>query len=277
MRDLINEISRHPLRFAAQAFVAFSVLLTITEGVNFFVPNPQFARPPALGVILLVSLGYALVNMRKPSRVEIEIANSNTVIEVVFGDLFQQEGIRAIAVNEFFDSQLGKPVSAKSLHGIFLARCFGGHPQPFDDQVNTQLNDVGSETVTRSEGKSQRYPIGTTALIMANSDKYLAFASAKTDIATCKANADVAVMWVALNEFWKRARIESGGDPINVPLVGSGLSGVGLPTRDLLNVIVLSVITATKVERVTERIRIVLSRDRFDEIDLREAKKYWET
>ena len=71
-------------------------------------------------------------------------------------------------------------------------------------------------------------------------------------------------MWVALNSLWQRVRIESGGHAVNLPLVGSGLSGLGLPTRDLLNLIILSAITETKAREVTQGIRIVLRRDRFD-------------
>jgi len=84
------------------------------------------------------------------------------------------------------------------------------------------------------------------------------------------------MMWVALHQLWQRARIELGGHSLNIPLVGSGLSGLGLPTRDLLNLIILSAITETKAKQVTHRIRIVLHRDRFDDLDLRDVKQHWE-
>jgi len=82
-------------------------------------------------------------------------------------------------------------------------------------------------------------------------------------------------MWGALHELWQRARIESGGHAVNLPLIGGGLSGVGLPTRDLLNLIILSAVTETKSKEVTQRIRIVLHRDRFDDLDLMDVKQYW--
>jgi hypothetical protein len=83
------------------------------------------------------------------------------------------------------------------------------------------------------------------------------------------------MMWVALNDLWQRVRIESGGYAVNLALVGSGLSGLGLPTRDLLNLIILSAITETKAKEVTQRIRIVLHRSRFDDLDLRDVKQHW--
>ncbi|MGH9680780.1 MAG: macro domain-containing protein, partial [Candidatus Acidiferrales bacterium] len=95
------------------------------------------------------------------------------------------------------------------------------------------------------------------------------------DPATCKVSTDVTMMWLALHHLWQRVRIESGGYPVNLPLVGSGLSGIGLPTRDLLNLIILSAITETKAKEVTQRIRIVLHRDQFEKLDLRDVRQYW--
>ena len=171
---------------------------------------------------------------------------------------------------------MGKPVSDKSIHGIFLQKCFGGHPESFDAQLAVQLVNAESTLVLKRDGKQQCYPIGTTALITANADRYIAFAFAKTEPDTCKAYSDVELMWRSLHDLWIRARIESNGYPVNLPLVGSGLSGLGLPTRDLLNLIVLSAITETKARPITQVIRVVLHQSRFKDIDLRDVKEHWE-
>lgn len=174
---------------------------------------------------------------------------------------------------------MGKPVSDKSVHGIFLQKCFSGTREAFDKQVEEELKSAQHQIENlKTEGKNKRYKIGTTALIRVNNDKekYLLFAFSTADPVTCKASSDVTKMWDALHELWQRARTEAGGHDLNLPLVGSGLSGLGLPARDLLNLIVLSAITETKSKAITQRIRIVLHRDRHsEEIDLRDVKKYW--
>jgi len=275
MKTLNFGIIRNPLKAAGYAFSSFSVIFTLIKAITHFVPAIKIEGPEALAVVAIISLCFGLRKVWKPTKIEIKIANSNTVIEVVFGDLFEMKGIRVIAVNEFFDSKIGKPVSGKSLHGIFLQKCFGGHPSAFDEQVDEELKNTTSIQVVKIEGKTKSYPIGTNALITANSDRYIFFALSKTNPETCKAYSDVNMMWVALHELWHRARIESGSEEINLPLVGSGLSGLGLPTRDLLNLIILSGITATKSREVTQKIRIVLHSDRFEDIDLREVKQHW--
>ena len=275
LKDLWRGIKRHPFKTAGYIFTAFSVLFTLIKGINQFFPGVTVEGPLAFGVIILVSIGFGLKKVWKPSDIKIKVANSDTTIEVLFGDLFAQDGIRAIAVNEFFDSALGKPVSEKSLHGYFLNKCFGGYPQPFDKQVEEQLAHEPCEEISRMEGKTKKYKIGTTAMLNAEKDRYLVFALTHTDVSNCMATADVTMMWVALHHVWQRARAECGGSPLNLPLVGSGLAKIGLPTRDLLNLVILAAITETKEKTITQRVRIVLHRDRFEDLDLRDVEAHW--
>ena len=137
--DLSRGIFRHPLKFGGQVFAVFSMLFTLIKAITHFVPGIKIEGINALLTITIISVVLAIKKVWKPSKIEIPIAHTNTIIEVVFGDLFEKTGIRAIAVNEFFDSKIGKPVSDKSLHGIFLKKCFGGHPESFDKQLDEQL------------------------------------------------------------------------------------------------------------------------------------------
>lgn len=274
--DLIRGVSRHPWKTGGFIYLAFSALFTVVQAVNFFDNKIKFEGVLYFSVMILLSVGFALWRVGKPSKIEVDIAHTNTVIEIVFGDLFKMDGIKIISVNEFFDSQIGKPVSEKSLHGAFLKRSFGGHPQSFDAQIDSELANVAyTDVPQKTEGKTKAYPIGTTAVVTVNQDSYILFALTKSDPITCKASSDVTLMWVAMHGAWQRARVEAGGHDINIALIGGGLSGLGLPTRDLLNLIILSAITETKSQEITRRIRIVLHRDRFEDLDLRDVKKHW--
>ena len=132
-----------------------------------------------------------------------------------------------------------------------------------------------SVNIVKEEGKTLCYPIGTTALITVKEQKFILFALTNADPKTLKASSDVELMWKALHRLWERSRNESSGHPINLPLVGSGLSNLGLTSRDLLNLLILSVITETKAKDITRTIRIVLHRSRFDEVDLRDIRRHW--
>jgi len=224
-------------------------------------------------IIVAVSVIWGRARTWKPSKIDFKISCTDTTIEILFSNLFEQDGLRVIPVNEFFDSEIGTPVSSKSLHGIFIEKHLNG--KNFDEIVAPALAHIVSNTEDdKTEGKNKHYPIGTTVKITTDTD-YLLFALAKTDPKTCKAFCDVATMWTALEGLLQKARVESGGNPINIPLVGSGQSGVGLPARDLLDLIVLSVVRTTQKEKISPKIRIILQNDRFEELDLRSIKKHW--
>lgn len=260
-------------------FAAYSTLFGISKTVTFVLPLTKdwLDKVWVSGLIGVAGLLLGLWRLKKPNSVSWKVATTDTTMEVCFGDLFKQDGIRLIPANEYFDTKLGKPVAPKSLHGQLIKRGFGGHPDALDRQLATELARVSFSVIPTDLGKDKAYPIGTTAMIEASKERYLLFALAKSDPVDHKANADVPQMFAALAGALNRARVESNGEPVNVPLVGTGQSGVDLPTREALNAVILSIITATKAKRVTERIRIVLYDDRKDSVDLRDVKAYWST
>jgi hypothetical protein len=278
IKKIIHKIIYVPLKVLKEALVALGVIFGLYQGIVFFFPDviKRIIGWHYLLPLILVSLLYGRCKTWKKSKIAFKTPLANTTIEILFGDLFNQEGIRVVPVNEYFDSEIGAPVSEKSLHGIFINKCLGGHSISFDKEVERQLAGIQSvEVSNKATGKNKRYPIGTTVVIMADNTEYLVFALAKTRADTCKAYCAPAIMWDALNGLWKKGRNTSGGKAINIPLAGSGLSGVGLPVRYLLNLIILSIITETKKEPISSKIRIVLHDDYFEEFDLRETKQYW--
>lgn len=275
MKGIFLGIRKHPWTSLVYFFASFSVIWTLIEGLTHFIPTLNIRGVPSLVVVVAIGIVYSAYRIRRPSSVTFSIAHTNTKIQIKFGDIFCEDGVRCIAVSEFFDSELGLPVSKNSLHGIFLSRCFGGHPDSFDKIISAELVDAKSETVHREQGKETKYPIGTTANVGINSDRYLCFALCRADITTLKVEADVPMLWQALEGLYGKARNSLGGVPLVLPLVGSGLSGIGLHARDLLDLIVLSIIAESKKKQIATLIKIILTSDRFDEVDLAEVKKYW--
>src|SRR2546423_2591707 len=256
--DLWRGIKRHPWKTLVSSFAAFSVLWTLTEATTHFMRSVTIEGPVILWVFVAISIFYGLWLVWKPTKIVIKVADTSTKIEVRFGDLFEQEGVRTIAVSEFFDSQIGRPVSEKSLHGVFIRKCFGGGVESLDLQIEQELTGAKFKDVDKAEGKTKRYPLGSTAVINVNGQRYLLFALTTVDPITSKADADVTMMWVGLHHVWQRARTECNGEPLNLPLIGHGLSTIGLPPRDLLNLIILSAITETQATQITQLIRIIL-------------------
>lgn len=279
MRGFLKGLRCRPLSVGHDAIVgfwiAFSLLWATTEVAAHFLAWPVLSDPGLLVAIVILSAANAVRSAWRPTKVVVPLPLGNVSLEVLFGDIFATDGVVAIPVGEFFDSEIGQPVSPKSLHGILIEHRLSGGSKTFDTQIAKRLESLPSDRIDRPIGKPLRYPIGTTALIEAGSRRYLAFASTHTDPITCKASSDVAVMMEALRGLWRQARIDLNGDPLNVPLVGGYLAGVGLPPEVIVNLIVLSFLDESKRQVVTEKGRIVLTWDKLDKVDLREVAKLW--
>jgi hypothetical protein len=208
--------------------------------------------------------------------VSFRLGTTSTQIEICFGDLFGFEGQKAIPVNEYFESSLdGDHVSERSVHGQFIKRKFSGVPQGFDALVEKSLSSVPSEHVDRPTGKNLKYPLGTTAMMNLGSERFYLVAVCATDIKTLKASSDVTQLWIALLALWEKVRTGNSGEEINVPLFGGGLAGIGLPSMQLLQLLVLSIVVATRKSTVATKIRIVLHESKFEEFDLRTIRRDW--
>ena len=190
------------------------------------------------------------------------------------------EAVVVIPVNEFFDGELGDHVSKHSLHGQFIRDVLGGQSQVFFELTNAALAGVVPEDVgvTRSSGRCDRYAIGTVAPVDVNDRRYLLVALSHTDLLSLKASASIQNLLACLAGTWKGIREYSNGQPVSIPLIGSGLSGVGLPPAQLVEIMLTSFLYHTKERRVAEAVTLVLPcrlRRLAEGVDLNNIKRRW--
>lgn len=275
LHNIYLGIKRRTIKFFSEILLAYSALWTLIESASYFIPEIKFQGIRCYLVVVFVGILIACMRAHQCRSVSFQIGHSNTKVSVLFGDIFDRDGHIAIPVNEFFDSEIGLPVSPRSLHGIVINRFFGGHPASFDQLVATNLANTSAKDIQRAGGKNRQYPIGTTAALRANAHRFLLFAVSVTDIATFKASATVPDLVRALEGLCAKARVALGGEKLVVPLVGSGLSGIGLPANQLLQLILLVLVNETKKNQFALDIEVVIHPDRFDEVDLRLIENLW--
>lgn len=273
-------LKRYPFRFFKSWFLAYSAVWTVTSSLAFFFP---ILRPSSWSfwvIVVLVltvigSLFWGFYRVLPLQSVQLRMQSIDTTINVEFGDLFKAEGGKAIAVNEFFDSQLGEPVARRSLHGQLIERKFQDHSERFDELIAEELKDETSEEVERPGGNKKRYEIGTTAVIGVGAEQFFLPALSKTDVDTYKAHCNVPMLLKALDGLWSAVRIRAGGERVSVPLIGGGLSGIGLPPYQLLQMLILSIIIANKSGHILSEIHIFIAPALREEIDLDTLDSQW--
>ena len=62
---------------------------------------------------------------------------------------------------------------------------------------------------------------------------------------------------------------------VRIPLIGSGLSGTGLPPGNLVEIVVTSFLCHTKERKVADRVTLVLPPRLARSLDLNSIKRSW--
>jgi hypothetical protein len=227
-------------------------------------------------VLGIVSLLFGVIYARQKRKITIKTNAFDTKVEIGFGDVFEEDGLIVISVNEFFDSQVDeKHVSSRSLHGRLINDYFGGHPESFEKCADEALGAERYKAVSRSSGRGRKYGIGTTALVRTAKKEFLCVALARTDIHTLKASASVSQLWEALVGVLKKGRTEASGQGLVIPLLGGGLAGVGLLPVQIIQVMIMGIYEESKKQKICDTIKIVLPENRFEDIDLRTVERNW--
>ena len=271
-------VVQHYWRVIKSVFICYSVLWTIVESTAFFLRSNNSPDPPLwkFAIIGVISILFGVVYSRQKRNITIKTNSFDTKIKVCFGDIFGEDGLIAISVNEFFDSIVDdKHVSSNSLHGILIRKYFGGQPEGFDSCVDKALAQEQYQDIQRNSGRTRKYQIGTTALVTANDKAFLCVALAKTDIESLKANANVSQLWDAMVGLLQKARIVSNGRDLSIPLLGGGLSGVGLLPVQIILMIIMAAYEESKKQKICDTIKIVLPENRFEDIDLSIIESNW--
>lgn len=250
----------------------FTVIALLTSFLLTFFDLTQRVRIKILKYVIIVSIIYFIIlwivaNKKKKGRLEI----NGTEVNVFLGDIFQQKGIKVIAFNEFFDTQVdGKIISKNTLNGRYLENCVLDITRLNNEIKKSKLvkeKIVEKHAKRRLGGKKTRYQIGT---IYPNNDFFLLAFSHFNE--QDKAFLTLEEYIVALMRMWNEIDIYYGGNTVNIPLLGNGLTrfkdGFVSP-QELLQYILLT-FRASKACVGGTHINIVLSEKERDKINIYE-------
>jgi hypothetical protein len=225
--------------------------------------------------------GFFLEGFLKSSEIIRSISLSGASVEICKGDILEEDGWRVIAVNEYFDCIVdGMVVAPTSLHGKVLAEFSADELNEWNQKVAGELEGRGkplqSSQVRRNpQSKSIQYPIGSTVAMKKNGHKFLFVALTHTNLTTDQVSAEPSDLSLAIKGVLQEARKYCGGEPLVMPLMGSGLGRVKMYPNMLLHYIIQAVIEECSTEKITENIKIVIHPKNFKQIDLSIVSKFW--
>lgn len=258
----------------SQAFSVAGAIWLLTE-IGSAV-SPSFKELVAgngrlyLAVVLLAGAIWFLRYTYEKRSVSFHIPTTDTLITIKYGDIFEQKTDWLIGVNEFFDSEIGQLISPTSLHGQFILKIYQANSAKFRSDVDGALKGYPRENSNRGHQPSERFPIGTTAVLKNGSHNVFLVAMAHTDLTNGKASSTVPILWVALLGALKQIYNCGNGAPISLPLIGNGQSSVNIQPQHLLRLITLALVDFGRKVGLPKSVQIVVPEQCFEMLDLLE-------
>ena len=222
-------------------------------------------------MILTFLIMWILANKKDEKKLKINSTN----IVIKYGDLFEEEGLKVIAFNEFFDTQVDdKVIATSSLNGIFITEHSDG-ASTIDNKIDSEIRlkqSIISENVHRKfGGKTTRYKLGCVCPYY---DYFLLSFSHFDD--DNKAYISVEDYISCLMHMWNELDIYYAGRPIVLPLLGSGITRFNtsdITSQELLKYMVMT-FKAIKVKfNNTSSLTIILNEKIRDDINLYEIQE----
>ena len=274
---------KKPLKFLTNAFLAYAAAWTVLEPILGLIPNAEqfLSGKSKFFVLLLFSICIGIYRNAVPGEIKIKCGNS--LIVVLFGNLFISNGFRIIPVSRyFFETQIVPTSLQHKLIQMFVQSREGDRGfNLYEKSLVTALQNLGYEEKHRdaTRQKEKYYPLGTTAVLDFNGQDYMLFALTETELKghIPHDNCNVSKMWIALDKFWQEARINSRGRSINIPLIGSGVTGIRLSPSRVLEINLLAIANAIEESGyiTTEEVKIVLHPKYIEDINLSDFQNLW--
>ena len=244
--------------------------------VVLFFPIPsayKFCFAGAWAILLAIDYLYIWFSSNNLNSIDINVEGSDVTVKV--GDIFEQPGLKVIAFNEYFDTQVdNKVISEVSLNGIFINNHCEKTPSELDQYIENYefgTDEVLEKNDDRRLGKKQKYRIGT---ICTHKD-YLLTALSKFD-ENNKACLTMPEYLEFLINFWDSVNNVYALQSVSTPIFGSGITRIkghkNIADEDLLKIMLWTFRISEMRFKHPAKLTIVIHEGKIDQINLLDIK-----
>jgi hypothetical protein len=257
--------------------------LKITSGISatlslvvLFVDIPNDCKTTYgftfLGLLIIIYLAI-WVWSNNLNKIDINVEGSDVSIKV--GDIFLQPGLKAIAFNEYFDTQVDNRIIADgSLNGIFIKKHLDVPVSELDRYIESyafERCEILESNPDRTLGKKVRYQIGTICVYK----DFLLTAFSKFDEGN-KAILTMPEYLEFLINFWDKVNKVYAQQNVSTPIFGSGITRIkghkNISDEDLLKIMLWTFRISEMRFKYPARLTVVIHKDKIDKINLLDIK-----
>lgn len=264
-----KRIFKQFLQFTSVISVLLSLLLIFVE-----IPKEVKLTLGCYFVIVLLVI-YVWLWFTSNYLEEVNLNIEGSPVTVKKGDIFKQPGLKVIAFNEYFDTQVDdKIISHQSLNGIFITDHFKGSVPELDKYIKEYVFDddeILGENTARTLGKKIRYDIGTVCVY----NNYLLTVFSKFD--------DQNRAWLTMPDyltflirFWDKVNRVYAQRSVSVPVFGSGITRIkehkNITDEDLLKIMLWTFRISEMRFKYPAKLHIIIHESKIDRINLLDIK-----
>lgn len=276
MSDLVHDLRtwRFWRWFLVQTFSAVGVLAVFLEVTNFIAGSLPVDGWPLAITIAVVAVMYGLVRAW-PRPIRQEYNSPNTTIEIMKGDLFDQDCNIVVGTCDTFDTSVPNVIAGGSVQGQALDRLYGGDIVQLDRELAIALRGRAIEGTIQKAGKTDKYGVGAVATLR-NASHRLYFLAYSEMNEHNEAQSTPDGIWRSLASLWDEVSRTANGSSVAVPVIGGGQSRLSqvIPAQDSIRFIILSFMFASRTKKVCDQLRIVVRSSDFDRLDRLELQAF---
>lgn len=226
-----------------------------------------------LAIVLLIVYAIMWIMANIQNKTTFTINNSTLIVKI--GNIFEENSLKVIAFNEYFDTLVdNKIIAENTLNGMFIKSEIN-NVSKLDEQIesNSALNKrVLNINEHRVIGKKKRYKLGT---IYEHSDYLLTAFTRFDDDNRAYLNIDDYINF--LLNFWNEIDIIYAGRSVSIPLLGSGITRFkGYDTiseQELLELLIWSFKVSRTKFTYPSNLSIIVHKSKKDKINFFKLKE----
>lgn len=260
------------LWFLGTAWLIISLIQFFFKNLN---PIPQ--TPNVFWGVFFASFALATISTIPPLNIVDKIQGKDIAIRIIVGDIFNQAGDVVVSTNSTFDTTFNNDfISPNSVQGQLTLHEYD-KVDYLDQEIKKQLNSCAPVQIhSRSESKKKQYEIGTIIKLNHRSS-FRSYWVAMADVNEYgKPNGKFENLQICLESLWRYIGEKGHMSRINIPILGSGKTGINENRFTILKEIIFSFVAYAKEQKITEELVICIhpSDLRSEKIDIYELRKY---
>ncbi len=232
-----------------------------------------------VGIIYLIVLVIAYLiywhNANKMTQTIIKIGLTTVIVKS--GNIFEEDGLKVIAFNEYFDTEVNdKIIAKKSLNGQFIRNHIDDVEKLNSDIENDDdlKNSIIEKRVKRKQGKTTKYKLGSSILI---DDEYILTAFSRFN-KNNQAELTIQEYVNFLLTFWNEINRLYAQRSVTVPVFGSGITRFKNGFEDIdINELLRIMIWTFKISKIKfaypAKLTIIVHDDLLNQVNLYELRE----